>query len=278
MESSLEHVRPVPPVAAYVGGKKALAAILVDLIDAIDHRTYVEPFVGMGGVFLRRRRRPKAEVVNDLNRDVATFFRVVQRHYTAFLDMIRFQITTRAEFERLLKVDPDTLTDLERSARFLYLQRLAYGGKVTGRTFGVDPATPGRFNFYRLTPILEALHERLAGTVIECLPYDQVIRRYDHAGALFFLDPPYFGTEAYYGRSLFSKDDFGRLAALLSGISGSFLMTINDCEEMRRIFGAFPMREVSLDYTVGGGKGTTAREIVVASDAALLVGRQARIL
>jgi hypothetical protein len=55
----------------------------------------------MGGVFFRRDQRPKCEVINDWSEDVATFFRVVQRHYIAFMDMLRWQITSRAGFERL---------------------------------------------------------------------------------------------------------------------------------------------------------------------------------
>ena len=100
----------------------------------------------MGGVFFRRAVAPPVEVINDLNRDVATFFRVLQRHYVAFLDMMRWQLTVRAEFERLSATDPATLTDLERAARFYYLQVTAYGGKAAGRNFGVDRRRPGRFD------------------------------------------------------------------------------------------------------------------------------------
>jgi len=134
MESSpnLEPVDPTLPAAPYIGGKRNLARRLVERIEQIPHATYAEPFVGMGGVFFRRRRRPKGEVINDRSRDVATLFRILQRHYPQFIDAIRFQITTRAEFERLVKTDPDTLTDLERAARFLYLQRTCFGGKVEG--------------------------------------------------------------------------------------------------------------------------------------------------
>ncbi len=60
----------------------------------------------------------------------------------AFQDMLRFQLTVRSEFERLSATDPDTLTDLERAARFLYLQRLSYGGKVEGRTFAWTRRVP----------------------------------------------------------------------------------------------------------------------------------------
>jgi DNA adenine methylase len=89
---------------------------------------------------------------------------------------------------------PATLTDLERAARFLYLQRTAFGGKVTGQTFGVSPYEPGPFNVLRLASYLEAVHERLAGVVIESLPYAEFIARYDRPEVLFYLDPPYCGS------------------------------------------------------------------------------------
>src|SRR3546814_13932379 len=104
----------------------------------------------MGGVFFRRRSAPKAEVMNDYSRDVATLFRVLQRHYVAFLEMMRFQITSRAEFERLTATDPNTLTDLERAARFLYLHRNAFGGKPSGQNFGVSMERTARFDVHNL--------------------------------------------------------------------------------------------------------------------------------
>jgi DNA adenine methylase len=168
---SIRDVDPISPVAPWRGGKRNLARRLVERIDAIPHTTYAEPFVGMGGVFLRRRRVPKAEAINDYGRDVATFFRILQRHYVPFMEMMRFQLTTRAEFERLGATDPDTLTDLERAARFLYLQRITFGGNVKARSFGVSPERRASFDVTRLGPMLEDLHTRLAGVVIECLPW-----------------------------------------------------------------------------------------------------------
>ncbi|TBW33334.1 DNA adenine methylase [Siculibacillus lacustris] len=188
-------VRPVSPPAAYIGGKRQLAARLINLIEAIPHETYAEPFVGMGGVFLRRRRVPRAEVINDLSGDVATLFRILQRHYVPFMDLLRFQFTSRREFERLLDTDPATLTDLERAARFLYLQRCAFGGKVAGRSFGVSPGMPGRFDVTKLAPMLAELAERLAGVIIENLGWSEFVTRYDGPGVLFYLDPPYWGSE-----------------------------------------------------------------------------------
>ncbi len=190
----LQPIAPTLPVAGYIGGKRNLSRRLVERIAAIPHQAYAEPFVGMGGVFFRRRSRPSAEFINDWSMDVATFFRILQRHYVAFMDMLRFQLTTRLGFEQLLRTDPTTMTDLERAARFLYLQRTAFGGKVVGRGFGVAPQSPARFDVTKLGPMLEAVHERLAPVTIERLPWADFVRRYDRPGTLFYLDPPYLAA------------------------------------------------------------------------------------
>lgn len=255
-------VEPVKPAAGYIGGKKQLAKAIIRCIERIPHETYAEPFVGMGGVFLRRRFAPKGEVVNDRSGDVATFFRVLQRHYVPLMDMLKWQITGRQEFERLKASDPATLTDLERAVRFLYLQRTAFGGKVAGRNFGVDPHC-ARFNVAKLTAILDALHERLAGVTIECLPWEDFIRRYDRPETLFYLDPPYWGGESDYGAGLFSRADYGRMAEILGGLQGRFILSINDVPQVRKTFARFRLRPVGLTYTVTRDRARPARELII---------------
>ena len=256
-------VRPIRTLAGYVGGKRALAGTLCERIAAIPHGVYAEPFLGMGGVFFRRARRPRVEAVNDVSRDVITLFRVLQRHHRAFMDMLDWQIASRAEFERLASVDPQTLTDLERAARFLYLQRLTFGGKVTARSFGIAANQPARFDMGRLTPLLEAAHERLAGVYVECLPWRDFIARWDRPQTLFYCDPPYWGVERYYGSGFFPREDFEALAQTLRGLKGRFVLTINDVPEVRRLFDFARMEEAALNYWVGGGEPKKARELIL---------------
>lgn len=262
MSSPLRAVEPVRPAAGYIGGKRNLARRLVDRIEATPHDGYAEAFVGMGGIFLRRRVAPRFEAINDVSGDVANFFRILQRHYTHFLEMLRFQVASRREFDRLMRTDPETLTDLERAARFLYLQRLAFGGKVTGRTFGVNKQHP-RFDVTRLAPLLESIHERLAGVVIERLPWQDFLRRYDRPGMLFYLDPPYFGCEGDYGADSFTREEFAEMAERLSTLKGTFLLSINDRPEVREIFGAFDMEAVRTTYSVTDRDPTKAGELII---------------
>jgi len=202
----------------------------------------------MGGVFLRRPFQAPCEVINDLNRDIACLFRILQHHYIPLMDMLRWQITSRDHFEVLVKAHPESLTDLQRAARFLYLQRTAFGGKVKGQSFGVSMRS-ARFDVQALGPILEEIHARLSRVVIECLPWDKLVLRYDRSDTLFYLDPPYWGCEHDYNAS-FDRQQFEHLAQLLKGIKGRFILSLNDREEVRRVFEGFHFESVEVAYSV----------------------------
>jgi DNA adenine methylase len=178
--------------------------------------------------------------------------------------MLKWQLAGRAEFDRLLAVDPETLTDLERAARFLYLQRLAFGGKVAGRSFGVDTTGPARFDTTKLGATLEAIHERLAGVTIECLDWRDFLARWNRPHALFYIDPPYLGAERYYGAGLFPASDHRDLAAVLKRLKGRFVLTMNDTPEARAIYGGFKVETAALSYALAGaGRSKRVREIIV---------------
>lgn len=263
--TSLSPVAPALPVAPYLGGKRNLARRLTAIIEATPHDGYAEPFVGMGGIFLRRRMRPKVEVINDLSGDVVNLFRMLQEHPRYFADELALRFSSRAEFERLKRVDPAGLTELQRAVRFLYLQRLAFGGKVAGRNFGVDSRSRAAFDPRQMRPMLERVAQRLASVVIEQLPFDAFLARYDRPGMLFYLDPPYWGCETDYGEGMFSRGDFARMADQLGGLQGRFLLSINDRPEVREIFGRFDIQAVITTYGVCKGGQTAAAELVISN-------------
>lgn len=262
--TNLQPVTPATPPAPYLGGKRILSKTIIKLINSTPHDGYAEPFVGMGGVFLRRNLQPKTEVINDINGDVANLFRILQRHYPQFMDHLRFQVTSRREFERLIKCDPATLTDLERASRFLYLQKLAFGGKVSGQNFGVQRVGSARFNLLKLAPQLEEIHERMAGVVIENLPWRTFIERYDRPGMLFYLDPPYWGNEGDYGHAVFDRGEFQEMAAVLGALKGRFILSLNAVQCVFETFSAFEIQEVDCTYSVAGkGVSKAVKEVII---------------
>lgn len=260
---NLTPVDPTNPAAPYLGGKRLLSKTIIQRINATPHDGYAEAFVGMGGVFLRRNMQPRFEAINDISGDVANLFRILQRHYPQFMETLRFQVTSRREYERLVKTDPTTLTDLERAARFLYLQRLAFGGKVSGRNFGVDKTSGARFNLLKLAPLLEDIHERLAGVVIEQLGWRSFIERYDRAGMLFYLDPPYYGGEDDYGKNVFSRADYAEMAEVLAGIKGRFIVSLNAVPAIFETFSKFHIEEVDCTYSVSSQGSKAVKEVII---------------
>lgn len=116
--------------------------------------------------------------------------------------------------------------------------------------------------------VLEAVHERLSGVVIERLPHADLLARYDRPQTLSYLDPPYWGCEAGYGQGVFVREDFERLAGLLAGLCGRFLLSINDTPAGRRTFRAFRQEEVQASYGLSA-KGDARRprgELIVSSN------------
>ncbi len=269
------------PPAAWIGGKRHLARRICAILAATDHAAYCEPFIGMGGVFLRRRVRPPVEVMNDVSGDVVTLFRVLQRFPEALLRELRWRPAMRAEFDRLKETADRDLLDIERAARFLYLQTLAFGGKVAGQNFGTDAKQPHNFDIRRIEKRIARLHDRLAGVVIENLDWLDFIGRYDRPGTLFYLDPPYWGSESDYGSGLFIRGDFQRMADRLQAAEGKFLLSINDRPEIREMFAWADMEAVKTTYSIAGGEhvDTDVGELLIGRGVELApAAAQARLL
>ncbi len=257
-------VEPINPALPYFEGKRLLAKRLCVEINQIPHRVYVEPFCGMGGVFFRRTNRPKAETINDLIKDVSNFFRVVRKHNDAMITELKYHITCRDEFERLKHTSVDVMTDVERAARFFYLQRCCYGGRITKRTLGVSAnGQAGRFSSSAAERYIDRIHNRLQGVVIEALPYADILRRYDSPSTLFYLDPPYWGCENDYGKGLFCRTEFEQLAEQLADLKGRFIMSINDVPEIRDKFRNFKQQVVLTTYSCGQSTSKRANELII---------------
>jgi DNA adenine methylase len=157
----------------------------------------------------------------------------------------------------------DTLTDIQRAARFYYLQKLAFGAKVTGQTFGTGVTVGPRLNLLRIEEELSHAHLRLARVTIEHLPWQGCMERYDRPETLFYLDPPYYQTIGY-GPD-FGLDQHQQLAEAMASLQGKAILSINDHPAMREVYGAFRRRRLSTTYTVGqhSGRAKPASELLI---------------
>ncbi len=237
------------PIIPWIGGKRRLAKHILPLLP--DHLCYVEPFAGAGAIYFRKPPA-KSEVLNDINGDLVNLYRVVKHHLDEFLNQFSWTLTSRQMFEWAKTAVPETLTDIQRAARFYYLQKLAFGAKVESRTFGTTTTGSLGLNLRRIKEELSVAHLRLSQTTIEHLPWEVCVARYDRPHTLFYCDPPYWGTEGY-GVD-FGLGQYDRLAALAGSIKGRMLISVNDIPEMREVFGGLTMQSVNIRYTVGGNQ------------------------
>lgn len=236
------------PLVPWIGGKRRLAKHILPIFP--DHSCYVEPFCGAAALYFMKAPA-KAEVLNDVNGDLVNLYRVVKHHLEEFVRQFKWALVSRQLYEWARETPPETLTDIQRAARFYFLQRQGFGGKVEGRTFGTSTTDGPRLNLLRMEEELSAAHLRLSQTVVEHLDWAECVRRYDRPHTLFFCDPPYWGTEGY-GVD-FGLDQYTRLADLARSIQGHMVITVNDIPAMREAFYALPVEFVAIRYSVGGG-------------------------
>ncbi len=236
---------------SWVGGKSLLAGKIIPLMPA--HKCYCEVFAGAAWM-LFKKPESKVEVINDINLDLVTLYRVIQHHLEEFVRYFKWVLVSREEFERLKRVDATTLTDIQRAARFYYLIRTRFSSNLNSPSLGVSTQRGPRLNLLRIEEELSAAHLRLTRVYVENLPFEKLIDRYDRAHTFFYIDPPYYGCEHYYGKGLFQRSDFDALAARLAKVKGKFIMSINDAPEIRKIFADFRIKTVATRYTTGNAK------------------------
>jgi len=241
---------PMNSFLAYLGGKSRLAARIIQRIP--EHRCYCEVFAGAAWV-LFRKEESDVEIINDINSELVTLYRIIKLHLDEFIRYFRWILTARDEFERFKKESPETLTDVQRAVRFYYLLKMGFASKIPHPSFGLSLTKQPGLNLLRIEEELSAVHLRLARVYIENLSFKRMIERADRPNTFFYVDPPYYGSEDSYGKGYFQRDDFKVLEEILRRIQGKFLLSINDVPEIRHIFDGYHVEEVRTSYTVSGG-------------------------
>lgn len=245
---------------AWLGGKSRLADQIIERIPA--HQGYVEVFAGAAWV-LFKKPESKVEVINDINRELVTLYRCVKHHLPELVQQFRWMLVARDEFDRFLRTPADTLTDIQRAARFFYLAKTAFGAKVSKPTFGSAATAPPRMNLLRIEEDLSEAHLRLSRVFIECKPYGELIERFDRPGTFFYIDPPYWGSEKDYGEGIFSRADFAQLAGQLAAVKGKFLLSLNDTPGVRETFAAFSIEKVATRYSISARANQAVGEVLI---------------
>lgn len=248
------------PIIPWMGGKRRLANKLIPLFPP--HECYVEAFCGGAALYFMRPTPAKTEVLNDIHGELINLYRVVQHHMEEFVRQFKWAITSRQIFKWHQITPPETLTDIQRAARFYYLQQHAFSGKVTGQNFGTATTTSA-INLCRIEENLSAAHLRLAGTYVENLPWLECMKRYDRRHTFIYADPPYWQTEGY--GTEFGFEQYEKMAEFMRNCKSKVMVSINDHPDIRDVFDGLTTREIDIKYSIGNTNGQpgVSKELVI---------------
>ena len=238
---------------SWVGGKKLLRNKILSLFpEKHEFNRYVEVFGGAGWVLFSSERHAEMEVYNDINGNLVNLFRCTKYHPDALCKELDYTLMSREQFldsKEWLKIPG--LTDIQRAARFFIIIRERFGAGL-----GSFRACP-RDMEKAVNSILK-ISRRLKSVVIENANFGYIINRYDREDTLFYLDPPYYGTESYYTEK-FQEEDHERLKSLLDNIKGKFILSYNDCDYIRGLYKDYDITETDRMHNLAGGGKTKPR-------------------
>lgn len=235
-------------------------------------------FGGSGSVLLGNPEICPFEVYNDFDRNLANLFRCMKERTMAVIRELGFcHLNSREDFiairrffeneqfdDRFLSEElrltqilfsppeAEELTemrkritadyDIRRAAMFLKLLRFSYSS--SGKSYASQP-----FDLRRLFGLISQLQERMANVVVENQDFETLIKHYDRPDTFFYLDPPYFSTEDMYEVG-FGWEDHVRLRDTLKSIKGKFLLSYNDCEEIRKLYNGFSVFDFARTHSM----------------------------
>lgn len=233
-----------PPINR-MGGKSRLRKEIINMIPG--HICYVEPFFGAGWVFFGKDTS-EVEVINDKDQELINLFRVIKEHPGELERILQYEFVSRDKFDFYKNVEIEYLTDIQRAVRYLYIISNSFASR--GGSFGYGALKKPSQKIF--ADNFTILRDRLKNTYVENKDAMDIIERYDRENTFFFCDPPYYETTGY--KEKFTKENHIQLRDKLKNISGKFLLTINDHEEIRDLYKRFKIKEVKVNYSVSRQK------------------------
>jgi DNA adenine methylase len=242
----------------WIGGKKLIRDEIINRFPKGFER-YIEVCGGAAWVLFAKEKHAEMEVYNDANGDLVNLFRCVKYHCPELQRELSFMLNSRELFEDFkAQCYNRGMTDIQRAARFFMLVKTSYGSDT--KSYGCV-----KKDISVMCEYLTKIQKRLVKVVIENKDFEDLIKVYDKPDALFYIDPPYYGTEKYYTAD-FPKDDHIRLKQALERTKGRFILSYNDCQYIRDLYQDFLIEEVSRNHSLVGrydNKEKTFSELII---------------
>jgi DNA adenine methylase len=195
--------------------------------------------------------------INDLNRSVAAFWRVVLADPDALCRLIRSAPATMTEWRRQKAIqaapNPD---DLDLAFSTFYLNRTARSGIISGGVIGGQDQTgpwklDARLNREDLIRRIERIG-RFAGriTLTSLDAADYLRTQLPLVPRPFvYLDPPYFTKGEGLYENFYKYKNHVEIAELVRGMKSEWLVSYHNQPEVGRLYSGYRRRTYSLSYS-----------------------------
>ena len=233
------------PFLKWVGGKSQLLTTISEKIPPV-MENYHEPFVGGGALFFAAPLAKKT-VLNDSNKDLINFYQQIQTSESRnkLIKNVERFIPNKENFTILKNTIPKN--QFEDACRYFIINRTAYSGIMKKPNWGYD-------NKKSLQPHKWGERIDIAGSKLhyaELLNQDfrNFFKRKQSEGVFAFIDPPYFHADqkrAYIDH--FKFEDHIDLCSILRRAEFKFLLTYDDCSEIRKMYKWAKIKDKSWMY------------------------------
>jgi len=239
----------VSPVVKWVGGKRQLLDKILPLIPK--HSTYVEPFVGGAAVLFELQ--PTKAVINDYNHELINVYNIIKSNPEELIQSLEKhkELNTKDYFYEIRSLDRDplfdTLTDIEKAARIIYLNKTCFNGLYRVNLSGQFNTPYGKYknpNIVNASTIRAVSKYFNKGTIkIISGDYKDSLKGL-RKGAFVYFDPPYvpISTSSSFtgytegGFSLKNQEELKEQCDKLNARGINFLLSNSDCEFIRELY------------------------------------------
>lgn len=244
----------------WIGGKKKLAKEIIGLMPS--HIQYVEVFGGAASV-LYQKEKSKLEIINDINGDLINLHRIISTRPISLKNELNNMLLSREIFNNIKNKVWEPRNNIQKAAWFYYLITNSFSSNC--KNFAMCKLGPrDQIKTRNLYKDFSIYAQRLKGVIIENSTYEKLIKNYDSKETLFYLDPPYLGTEKYYIMyKEFNLAEHKKLANILRQLKGKFILSYNDCMPIKELYKGFNFKEISIIYSLNAKSPKQTKELII---------------
>lgn len=210
----------------YYGGKQTMLPDILPLLP--EHTLYCEPFAGGAAVYFAKERA-KTNVINDLNQNLITFYKVLKNNPKKLKQLINDTLNSRDEYQHAWHVykHPLRFTSVERAWAVWVLSKMSFAGQFSN-SFAFDKQKGKRSQQIANAKLLltDELISLLESSTIECDNALTIIKRFDFDAAFFFIDPPYINANMGHYSGMFNEQNLQELLEVCANMKGKFMLTM----------------------------------------------------